>query len=76
MVGNRDSELAVVVKDTVDIYSTMGGKSYKVCRFAHRLRQRCFSGIFGFNKKNEDIVKDPLDPIMWEEIDKRVQVRN
>lgn len=73
MVGNRDSELAIVVEDKIQIDSFMGGKPYKVNTFAHNLRRKCFSGIFGF-KTNSEIVKDPLDSIMWQEIDKRVQV--
>lgn len=38
--GDRDSELACVVRDTDMIDSTMAGKPYKVSRFAHTMRIR------------------------------------
>ncbi|KAL8280164.1 hypothetical protein RQP46_007494 [Phenoliferia psychrophenolica] len=38
--GDRDSELACVVRDTDMMDSTMGGKPYKVGRFAHTMRVR------------------------------------
>lgn len=40
MRGDRDSELASVIRDTDMIDSTMAGKPYKVGRFAHTLRIR------------------------------------
>ncbi|EIW66666.1 hypothetical protein TREMEDRAFT_34686 [Tremella mesenterica DSM 1558] len=38
--GDRDSELVAVVRDTDMVDSTMGGKPFKVGRFAHTLRMR------------------------------------
>lgn len=38
--GDRDSELACVIRDTDMIDSTMAGKPFKVGRFAHSLRVR------------------------------------
>ncbi|KAF9354805.1 Phospholipase D1 [Mortierella sp. AD094] len=38
MLGNRDSEIAAVVRDKDYIDSTMNGVPYKVSRFAHTLR--------------------------------------
>ncbi|KAH9825288.1 hypothetical protein DFH28DRAFT_943383 [Melampsora americana] len=38
--GDRDSELACVVRDTDMIDGTMAGKPYKVSRFAHTMRIR------------------------------------
>lgn len=38
--GDRDSELVAVVRDTDMIESKMGGKPYKVGRYAHTLRVR------------------------------------
>ena len=40
MRGDRDSELASVIRDTDMIDSKMAGKPYKVGRFAHTLRIR------------------------------------
>ena len=38
--GDRDSELAAIIRDTDMIDSTMAGQPYKVGRFAHTLRMR------------------------------------
>ena len=38
--GDRDSELACIIRDTDMVDSTMAGKPYKVGRFAHTLRVR------------------------------------
>lgn len=38
--GDRDSELACVIRDTDMVESTMAGKPFKVGRFAHSLRIR------------------------------------
>ncbi|KAF9203972.1 Phospholipase D1 [Haplosporangium sp. Z 27] len=38
MLGNRDSEIAAVIRDKDYIDSTMNGVPYKVSRFAHTLR--------------------------------------
>ncbi|KAK8049967.1 hypothetical protein PG994_011697 [Apiospora phragmitis] len=40
MLGNRDSELACVVRDTETFWSTMAGEPYEVGRYAHSLRVR------------------------------------
>ncbi|WBW71606.1 phospholipase D, Pld1 [Schizosaccharomyces osmophilus] len=40
LLGNRDSEIAGIVRDTLTIDSKMNGKPYKVGKFAHSLRIR------------------------------------
>ena len=47
--GDRDSELACVVRDTDLIDSTMGGKPFKVGRFAHTLRVRLMKEHLGLD---------------------------
>ncbi|WFD33741.1 phospholipase D [Malassezia cuniculi] len=47
--GDRDSELACVVQDTDMLESTMGGKPYRVGRFAHTLRLRLMREHAGIN---------------------------
>ncbi|KAL1839960.1 hypothetical protein VTJ49DRAFT_965 [Mycothermus thermophilus] len=49
MLGNRDSEVAAVVRDTDLIWSTMGGKPYQVGRFAHTLRLRLMREHLGLD---------------------------
>ncbi|KAJ2472261.1 hypothetical protein GGI02_001697 [Coemansia sp. RSA 2322] len=38
MVGNRDSEIAMVVEDTEPVVTTMNGRPYQAAKFAHSLR--------------------------------------
>lgn len=72
MTGSRDSELAVVVEDTLKSDSFMNQAPYEAREFAHQLRIQCFKNIFGFKEDSE--VLDPLNESMWAEIDKRIEV--
>ncbi|KAJ1794940.1 hypothetical protein LPJ59_004436, partial [Coemansia sp. RSA 2399] len=50
MVGNRDSEVAMVIEDSQPVITTMNGRPYQAARFAHSLRvQLCqeHSGLLG-----------------------------
>lgn len=47
--GDRDSELAAVIRDTDMIEGTMGGEPYKVGRFAHTLRVRLMREHLGID---------------------------
>ncbi|KAJ1954418.1 hypothetical protein EC988_002444, partial [Linderina pennispora] len=38
MVGNRDSEIAMIVEDTEPVVTTMDGRTYQAAKFAHSLR--------------------------------------
>ena len=49
MLGNRDSEVAAVVRDTDRIWSTMGGEPYQVGRFPHTLRIRLMREHLGID---------------------------
>lgn len=49
MLGNRDSECASIVRDTDMIWSTMGGRPYRVGRFAHTLRLRLMREHLGLD---------------------------
>ena len=54
LLGSRDSEIAVVIKDGETLSSTMKGKSYTVSRFAYSLRVylwRVHLGYFSLGKK-------------------------
>ncbi|PWN31347.1 phospholipase D, partial [Meira miltonrushii] len=56
--GDRDSELACVVRDTDMIDSTMAGKSYKVGRFAHTLRVRLMREHLGYDVDADEVQSD------------------
>lgn len=47
--GDRDSELACVIRDTDMVDSTMAGKPFKVGRFAHSLRVRLMREHLGID---------------------------
>ena len=72
MIGERDSELAVVVEDSKTVDSKMDGEPYEASKFAHDLRVRIFKINFGF--ENEDRLIDPVDEGLWDIIDSRCNV--
>lgn len=49
MLGNRDSEVAAIVRDTDTIMSTMAGHPYRVGRFPHTLRLRLMREHLGMD---------------------------
>ena len=49
MLGNRDSECAAIVRDTDMLLSSMGGRPYRVGRFAHTLRLRLMREHLGLD---------------------------
>ncbi|KAI1099192.1 phospholipase D [Jackrogersella minutella] len=49
MLGNRDSEVAAIVRDTDTMWSTMAGETYRVGRFAHTLRMRLMREHLGLD---------------------------
>ncbi|KAI8970516.1 hypothetical protein BDB01DRAFT_731756 [Pilobolus umbonatus] len=53
MLGNRDSEIAMIVEDTEMITSYMDGKEYQASKFAHTLRMQLWKehlGLLTFDK--------------------------
>lgn len=64
MLGNRDSEVAAIVRDTDTIMSTMAGNPYRVGKFPHSLRLRLMREHLGID----------VDEIMSEERRKEVEV--
>lgn len=49
MLGNRDSEVAALVRDTKDEWITMAGVPYRVGAFAHTLRMRLMREHLGLD---------------------------
>ncbi|KAH6912810.1 hypothetical protein BKA70DRAFT_1370288 [Coprinopsis sp. MPI-PUGE-AT-0042] len=68
MRGDRDSELAAVIRDTDMIDCTMAGKPFQVGRFAHTLRVRLMREHLGIDVDNLDqaeqspVSREPLIP--------------
>ncbi|PPR05355.1 hypothetical protein CVT24_007969 [Panaeolus cyanescens] len=59
--GDRDSELAAVIRDTDMINSTMAGMPFKVGRFAHTLRVRLMQEHLGIDVDKLDEQSPPTD---------------
>lgn len=60
MLGDRDSEIGILVEDQHKIESTMGGIPYEVSKTAHDFRVQLFMEHFGCTKVE---VKDPIDKL-------------
>ncbi|ODQ54876.1 phospholipase D, partial [Saitoella complicata NRRL Y-17804] len=73
MRGNRDSEVAAVIRDTDLQESMMGGKPYLVGRFAHSLRMRLMREHLGVDVdgiEQEERQMDGLDKkATWQDVD-------
>lgn len=69
--GNRDSEVAAVVRDTEVVNSTMDDKPYKAARFAHTLRMRLMREHLGVDVDILDIVERRFNKI--EELAKKTK---
>ncbi|KAI9485673.1 MAG: hypothetical protein EXX96DRAFT_494975 [Benjaminiella poitrasii] len=63
-LGNRDSEVAMLIEDTQTIPSFMNGKEYKAAKFAHTLRMQLFKEHLGL-----------LDFTRWEQLMKGMAER-
>ncbi len=50
MLGNRDSEIAMVIEDTDKLLSSMAGTPFKAAKFAHSLRAQLFKEHFGLSE--------------------------
>jgi phospholipase D1/2 len=63
LVGNRDSELGVIIEDTNSEIIKMGGNDFTVSKFGHSLRMDLWRYHLGLNKdKSEDHkIKDPIE---------------
>ncbi|EEB06478.2 phospholipase D [Schizosaccharomyces japonicus yFS275] len=76
LLGNRDSEIAAVVRDTLMEDSLMDGKPYKVGKFAHRLRIRLMREHLGIETDVLEQREYNMDGLDRDTVDKRMQVWN
>lgn len=63
--GNRDSELAVLIKDQCQVVSRMDGQSYQASAFALGLRLKLFKEHFDMTVEQ---LQDPLSDQLFEDI--------
>eukprot|EP01006_Ploeotia_vitrea_P041012 TRINITY_DN66477_c8_g2_i2.p1 TRINITY_DN66477_c8_g2~~TRINITY_DN66477_c8_g2_i2.p1 ORF type:complete len:830 (-),score=469.87 TRINITY_DN66477_c8_g2_i2:1199-3688(-) len=59
LLGDRDSELGVVITDTQMVPSTMAGASYSAGKSVRQLRMRLWNSYLG-RHKTDDRVEDPV----------------
>ena len=60
MLGNRDSEFALLIKESKKIMIKMDGKEYKASNLAYSLRVNLFGEHLGLDPK-DPILEDPLN---------------
>lgn len=66
LLGSRDSEVGVVIREQPDVASLMNGQHYLASNFAHSLRIRLFKEHLGFNSSDiPEILIDPLDDKLY-----------
>ena len=70
LLGNRDSELAVVIEDEALEKGILAGKETDKSDVIRNLRIDCFKSIFGIETDYED----PLDPDFLAAIDKQCEI--
>lgn len=76
MLGKRDSEMAIIVQDTVTEPSIMDGKEYQAGSFALQLRLHCFRLILGAFSDPSIDVQDPISERFYKEVWIATSARN
>jgi phospholipase D1/2 len=66
MLGNRDSEVAVVIRDDNKIPSRMNGSPYQASKFVKDLRVSLLKEHLGIDDRHVDILSDPLSDGLYE----------
>ena len=75
MLGNRDSEFAVIIEKENKVDSTMDNKSYKASEYALSLRKHLMSEHIGL-QIDDELLNDPLDEKLWSEMRSRANVNS
>ncbi len=73
MMGYKDSEICMIVEDTLHVDSVMGGKPYKAGPFAKGLRMKCWSDNCGLTKEQFHLIDDPVSEECWSFYNGRAQ---
>ena len=63
LLGSRDSEIAVLIKDDYKVHSRMNGIDFLASNFAQSLRIRLFKEHLGINVENSEFPEILLDPL-------------
>ncbi|XP_077171610.1 phospholipase D2 isoform X2 [Paroedura picta] len=76
LLGERDSELAVLVEDTEWVASAMAGQEYQAGKFALSLRLDCFRCILGMTSDLGVDIQDPISDHFFHEVWQATAVNN
>ncbi|XP_028653976.2 phospholipase D2 isoform X1 [Erpetoichthys calabaricus] len=76
MLGNRDSELAVMVEDSEMVESVMDGQEYQAGRMALALRLECFRVLLGSDSDPSIDIQDPVSEIFFQEVWQKTAASN
>lgn len=75
MLGSRDSEIAVIMEQTVKTPGKMSGVEVMKSKSIAELRIKCWRSLFGFEAQEVD-PEDPLNPDLHAYIDKQVAIND
>eukprot|EP01080_Neovahlkampfia_damariscottae_P006738 gene6738-10903_t len=67
LVGDRDSEVGILVSQQPESESKMNGEFYMVSEFASKMRKRCWNTILGKNYQNVADPKIHNNAHVWED---------
>ena len=73
MLGDRDTEIAMVFEDTCKVKGILNGREHQYSSFSHKFRKNLFRLTFDMQDAQ---VQDPLDDRMWDYIDKQANLNN
>ena len=75
MIGERDSEFAVIVEDNKKTESIMDGKTYEASNYALSLRKQLMAEHLGL-KFDDEILNDPLGDKLWSSLRSKAEVNS
>ena len=75
MLGNRDSEFAVIIEEEPKIQSVMDGKKYTASNYALSLRKHLMAEHLGLNE-DDKLLDDPLNLNLWTDIRSKANVNS
>ena len=66
MMGYKDSEICMIVEDTLHLDSTMDGRPYKAGPFCFNLRMKTWGDNMGLKAEDYGVMEDPLCDEFWD----------
>ena len=73
MMGYKDSEICVIVEDTLHVAGKMNGKPFKAGPFARGLRLKTWGDNLGLSEAEYGLIDDPNCEATWDMILKRAR---